>query len=243
MHERVAKSIRQAHPDALIYFEGATWDIVSKAPSVPGGEAYADRSVISYHHYRPPQRVDVDTVMQRRIADATRLGGCGLFMTESPMWYGDGNEERLTEMWNTVEAADRHLQNWMGWAYKSFAQGKGSTDGSLFDDETGNRRRVYEEMWSRTFARAVSGQVLGMRFDRATANFELVFKVDKAAIGVTEIGLSPTIWYPNGYSVSIRPEGVASWRAEKEHSLIVETKPDVMQGTEITVLIERNKIA
>lgn len=239
LHEQVAKSIRMADPDALVYFEGLTWDIVSQAPHVPGGPQFADRTVLSYHYYRPPQRADVDTVMTRRIKDAKRLGGCGLFMTEWEMWHGDGSEKRLNEMWNTVEAADRHLQNWTGWAYKSFAQGKGSADGSLFDDGSGKRRAVFEEMWSRTFARAVAGKVCSMIFDRKSARFELVFEVDDAIQGPTEIGIVQSIWYPNGFAVDIKPPGCASWRVEDDSTILIDVNGEVNNRARITVVIDR----
>ena len=38
-----------------IYFESVTWDeITSGFEHVPGGDDYRNRSVLSYHFYRPP---------------------------------------------------------------------------------------------------------------------------------------------------------------------------------------------
>ena len=39
-----------------VYFEGVTWDDLSDGfEVVPGGTAYRNRSVLSYHFYEPPQ--------------------------------------------------------------------------------------------------------------------------------------------------------------------------------------------
>ncbi|TPX57970.1 hypothetical protein PhCBS80983_g03444 [Powellomyces hirtus] len=263
MHTHVASSIRVADPDALIYFEGATWDIHSKARSVPGGITFANRSVLAYHHYKPPQRAPVDTVMARRTADAHRLGGCGVFCTEWEMWFGDGNTQRVEEMWTTVEAADRHLHSWAGWAYKSFAQGSGSADGSLWVDQTGERRRVYEELWSRTFASAVGGDLVSMHFDRTTAAFELVFKTREGVAGPTEMEVVPRVWYPTGFAVHVQvanrqfgdanAAGDADWdpvrplwrvvdKTNGESCVVMlDTPPHVPPGTRVTVRIERTQ--
>ncbi|TPX71089.1 hypothetical protein SpCBS45565_g01306 [Spizellomyces sp. 'palustris'] len=238
MHTHVAQAIRRADPNAIIYFEGATWDVTTKAPCVPGGIEYADRSVLSYHFYRPPQRTDIDTYMKRRKADAVKLGGCGLFMTEWEMWYGNGSDKRYQEMWDTVTAADRHQQNWMGWAYKSFAQGKGSTDGSLFDDETGERRLQFEELWSRTFPTAVSGNVITMKFERDTGRFELAFEFKVSVKEPTEIGISAEIWYPQGYRVEITPLGVALWHGNAR-TIVLDIDRSTENGTQINVVVER----
>ena len=39
-----------------VYFESVTWaDLSVGFETVPGGEAYRNRSVLSYHFYEPPQ--------------------------------------------------------------------------------------------------------------------------------------------------------------------------------------------
>jgi len=39
-----------------VYFESVTWDDLSDGfETVPGGETYRNRSVLSYHFYEPPQ--------------------------------------------------------------------------------------------------------------------------------------------------------------------------------------------
>ncbi|KAJ3014180.1 hypothetical protein HKX48_005305 [Thoreauomyces humboldtii] len=239
MHDRVAQAMREADPECIVYFEGATWDRRSHAPCVPGGDSFSHRSVLAYHHYIPPQRDPVATVISRRLQDAQRLK-CGLFMTEWEMWHGDGSPSRISSMWNTVEACDEHHQSWAGWAYKSFAQGKGSTDGSLFDDVTGERREAFERLWSRTYPWAVAGTLLDMKFDRETAGFVMSYEVGKGG-GITEIGLSVPVWYPDGFSVMITPdtEGI-TWSSVDTAFVSVFASAE-MQGRRVTVQIDRSQ--
>ena len=47
-------SLRLLH--CSVYFEAVTWaDLSNGFETVPGGEAYKNRSVLSYHFYEPPQ--------------------------------------------------------------------------------------------------------------------------------------------------------------------------------------------
>ena len=42
-----------------MYFESVTWaDLSVGFETVPGGEAYRNRSVLSYHFYEPPQVIN-----------------------------------------------------------------------------------------------------------------------------------------------------------------------------------------
>ncbi|KAI8817036.1 glycoside hydrolase superfamily, partial [Fimicolochytrium jonesii] len=221
MHTHVALSIRSTTPSALLFFEDATWDTASRAPFVPGGAEFADRSVLAYHYYQPPQRAGINTYLQNRKRDAKRLG-CGLFMTEWEMWVGDTDlpttssaplHPRIQKMYETAEAADTHLQSWLGWSYKSFAQGADSADGSLFT-RTGARRPEIESLWSRPYASAVAGRVHSMRFDCARGVFELCYRPrwrgddagDDQAYE-TVIALTRATHYPTGFRVAVWPEG------------------------------------
>eukprot|EP00842_Homolaphlyctis_polyrhiza_P001164 jgi/Hompol1/2048/HPOL_002849-RA len=173
--ERVAASIRQADPNAIIFFEGTTWDLHNRAPSVPGGIAFANRSVLSYHFYKPPAIGSVGDTMRRRRHDAKRLG-CGLFLTEFEMWWPhEGDPDKaLSKMWDVVQTADRFQQNWMGWSYKSFAQGPNSTDASLFDESTGKPRPEMDRLLSRPYVIASKQRVRSVMFDEQSSVFELV---------------------------------------------------------------------
>nr|KAJ3419484.1 hypothetical protein HK105_006893 [Polyrhizophydium stewartii] len=226
MHKRVAAAIRSVDPQAIIYFEGATWDIHNRAPTVPGGPNYANRSVLSYHYYRPPAIGSVRDTFRRRQQDAQRLGS-GLFMTEFEMWWGPGNASEtgaLARMRETVEAADEYLQNWMGWSYKSFAQAPNSTDASLFDEATGEQRPEMARLLSRPFVSAAQGNISAMRFDEAAGVFSVTLDRREppagsggdgggsgGAVADLEISTARSTWFGGGLRVSVEPRGRSSW--------------------------------
>ena len=61
----VARSIHISHYDLLlsVYFESVTWDELTVGfEKPPGGSDYANRSVLSYHFYIPPQVVLPNTL-------------------------------------------------------------------------------------------------------------------------------------------------------------------------------------
>ncbi|KAJ3055065.1 hypothetical protein HK097_011628 [Rhizophlyctis rosea] len=233
-HTTVATAIRSVHPNAIIFFEGTTWDTHSQAPSVPGGEEFKELSVLSYHYYKPPQTASPKTAMKRRVEDADRLG-CGLFLTEWENWYGDGS--KVKDMWETVEAADEYLQSWHGWSYKTFAQGRDSTDGSLFD-EKGGRRVEIERLWSRTWAPVVAGVVREVRFDRGSGEFFVRFVVEERR-GVTVVSLVQRVWYPDGFVVLTEPEEGVRWSVNGDGDVEVEVGEEVTSGTEVKVTVQR----
>ena len=83
-YEILANAIRQQDNDHCIFFEGVTWDDFGVGfQSVPGGQQYQNRSVLSYHFYTPPGGPDLslDQSFSARKRDMKRLK-CGGMMTE-----------------------------------------------------------------------------------------------------------------------------------------------------------------
>lgn len=105
-------AIRTVDKDALVFFESVTWDnfkVGFTAP--PGGAEYANKSVLSYHHYHDVNLLPIAKTFQERIADVSRLN-CGLMMTEFDIaYYGDHNMFKLI---NSLNVADEYLQSWIG---------------------------------------------------------------------------------------------------------------------------------
>ncbi|KAI8915103.1 glycoside hydrolase superfamily [Entophlyctis helioformis] len=236
MDGRIAAAIRSVHPSAIVYFEGATWDLYNRAPSVPGGPDYANKTVLSYHYYRPPAIGTPEDTFRRRKVDARRLG-CGLFMTEFEMWWGSGSPASISQIWGTVRAADAFQQSWMGWSYKSFAQQRNSIDSSLFDDTTGKRRPEMERLLSRPYATAVQGLIERMEFNDTERTFTLVWTPRNVTSGVAdrvpdaEVALARRVWYPDGFRVSLEPRGRASWTYDAlRQQLSVRLQPSVVRA-------------
>ncbi|CAI5958156.1 unnamed protein product [Closterium sp. NIES-64] len=81
LYEHLQAAIRAEDPSKLIAFETVTFDdAVSGLRWVPGGQAWRNMSVLSYHHYRPPN-VAVRATMKQRMAERKRLQ-CGAMLTE-----------------------------------------------------------------------------------------------------------------------------------------------------------------
>jgi hypothetical protein len=111
--------------DILVFFAGVTWDDFGVGMDhVPGGDAYANRSVLAYHFYQPPQvhglaraihalRVS-DACVQRgadfqvkaQMAAANRLGS-GAMLTETCAPECNAN---FNGPHGIAEAADRFMQ-------------------------------------------------------------------------------------------------------------------------------------
>jgi endoglycosylceramidase len=80
-YDRINTAVRQFDEDVLIFFAGVTWDDVGPGfTAPPGGDDFANRSVLAYHYYEPPQ-ADTTAQVDLQRAGARRLG-TGLFMTE-----------------------------------------------------------------------------------------------------------------------------------------------------------------
>ena len=100
----------------LLFFGGTTWDDLGVGfTAPPGGGAYANRSVVAYHYYAPPQiSAPFQFSAYKRAAQRLRMAA---FMTESdsaPGWVVDSA---------VGDAADAALQSWATWEWKNFFRG------------------------------------------------------------------------------------------------------------------------
>ena len=56
LFDRVNKAVRVVDNDVLLFFAGVIWDNGGAGfTAPPGGVSYANRSVLTYHYYNPPQ--------------------------------------------------------------------------------------------------------------------------------------------------------------------------------------------
>lgn len=108
-------AIRAQHPDGLIFFESTTWDdfIPIGFEHAPGGDAYANRSVISFHFYNPPN-LTPENQMSSRTKDAGRLK-TGLFLTEFDISDDNDDPTSLEAIIKIMDVADAYTISWIGW--------------------------------------------------------------------------------------------------------------------------------
>ena len=56
LFDKVNAAVRAVDDDVLLFFAGIIWDNYGAGfTAPPGGPAYANRSVLTYHYYDPPQ--------------------------------------------------------------------------------------------------------------------------------------------------------------------------------------------
>ncbi|CAE7527392.1 unnamed protein product [Symbiodinium natans] len=119
-YDIVARHIRAADPDSIIFFPGTTSDRTGRPYTdflpqgfqhAPGGKEFADRAVNSFHYYTPPQSDShVKQYFQKRIKDARRLE-TGLFLTESCC-------EKFFH--KVAPVAESLGMSWIHWEWKQF---------------------------------------------------------------------------------------------------------------------------
>jgi endoglycosylceramidase len=95
------------------------------------------------------------------------------------------------------------------------------------------------KMLSRTYATAVAGELKVTTFVPETAHFQLQYAPNATVAAPTEIFLNQQLYYPRGFSVTITPNGAATWQQpEKNYIQLKLLQP---QTPKITVDIWANK--
>ena len=208
-------AIRRIDAETLVFYEPVTWGVVlngsrmgSGFTSVPGGPAYRDRSVFSYHYYCwildvDRQHRDYDlfdrTVCDKLLgplvfdtakANVARLGGAA-FMTEFGLCDPDGrkNSTATVECEFVISLAESRAQSWTYW------------DASFFDDD-GNVRESVVATFARVYAQAVAGKLLHSVYNATTFVFSMRYIHDATINAPTEIAV-PRMHYPHGFFVRV----------------------------------------
>eukprot|EP00930_Biecheleria_cincta_P027287 TRINITY_DN19170_c0_g1_i1.p1 TRINITY_DN19170_c0_g1~~TRINITY_DN19170_c0_g1_i1.p1 ORF type:complete len:706 (+),score=118.20 TRINITY_DN19170_c0_g1_i1:281-2119(+) len=246
-YDRVQAAVRAVDEDVLIFFAGVTSDDFGPGfTAAPGGKQFANRSVLAYHFYKPPQR-SASAQVERNLAAAKNLG-TGAMMTETS--DGDGPQE----IKEAADAADAGLQSWAGWEWKSFFREAAddvypmSQLGKWGAGKTGygphwhgaDPKASFQEANARTFASAVAGDIVSMHFDTENGEFRLQYDL-KQSIGTrtpTEIFLWPDR-YPGGAKVEATSSN-GSVRVEYNStgsSMRVYHPGDLKNGARVTVRI------
>ncbi|KAJ3096887.1 hypothetical protein HDU97_005460 [Phlyctochytrium planicorne] len=223
---RGAEGVRSVDPNAIIFIEGVTWDnFVVGFTEVPGGDAYKEKTAISFHHYNPPNLFNMNVTIVERLLDMERLG-CGGMMTEFDMGYfGVGvydpnmGGKNVPNIRRSSKAMEKKFISYLGWSYNEYANITGDTSG--LKDYHGNIRPDMGDVYSRTYATAVAGLPVSQNFDDDSGLYTISFiqgsygpssnvvqlKDNGITSTVTELRLSTEWHYPNGYDVSVRIGG------------------------------------
>nr|BAB16370.1 endoglycoceramidase [Cyanea nozakii] len=232
-YDVIHKAIRTVDEQHSIFFEGVTWDYFAAGFSkVPGGDAYRNRSVLSYHYYEPPD-FNKKFQFEVRMEDLRRLK-CGGFLTEL-LTVGDTAKD-MSDMLELFDICDQHKQSWMGWLYKSYGcykQHLGCLTDSMHD-ETGHLRDIVLQNTTRTYPQAVAGHTIGYKFDRITKKFDLSFVVTADCRSTESIVyFNKDLHYSNGYDVTVFPKDSVTWK-QVEKKIIINHSQKLSAGTTVT---------
>jgi len=181
-YDRVNAAVRAVDEETLLFIAGVTWgDLGSGFTAAPGGSSYSNRTVMTYHYYKPPQFTAAEQV-NSHTREAQRLQTAALMSETEAIWSPYGN---------ITEACDDALQGWVDWGWKSFVR-EGPGDASSVSQyyawgapKTGhgedwdghNPPAYYTTDLARTYAPRVVGSHKRMRFNATTAAFELQYQV------------------------------------------------------------------
>lgn len=184
---RATTQIRTVDKDTLVFFEGATLDVLSGFNDAPLGDGA--RAVHSFHYYKPPQTSSISATLENRRKDNVRLKTAGM-LTEFEFWITEGEGANLLQ--ETVNAADKYMMSWMGWAYENLYDGSGVP------------KPVLAKHYSRAYPSAIAGIPTSYGFNPADSSLTVTYKVKKSVTAPTELIL-PKPTYPNGYNVTVSP--------------------------------------
>lgn len=253
-YDVVARHIRAADPDAIIFFPGTTSDRTGRPYTdflpqgfqhAPGGKEFADRAVNSFHFYAPPQSLDyVKKYFTKRIQDARQLG-TGLFLTESCC---------ETFFQNVAPVVESLGMSWIHWEWKQFfretnATRKSEDQNAAFGaDKTGCGGWPYNNgvlnmtmlrYLARPYAQAIAGNFTSSSFDPSSGDFGLIFKADPKIRAPTVISV-PELTYPDGVEVLVRPEGAGKFKLDQ--SLVQLTNnASLAHGEELTIQVKAKR--
>ncbi|KHN94741.1 Glycoside hydrolase, superfamily [Metarhizium album ARSEF 1941] len=219
---RATREIRAVDKHTLIWFEGATLDILSGFNNVPLGDG--SKAVHSYHYYKPPQLGSIHATLKNRRKDNERLRTAGV-LTEFAFWMGD--DEHMKNLADALSATDANMVSWIGWAYEN-----------LYNGSSGQPHPQLAKHYSRAYPAAVAGTPRGFSFDEDAAIFKLQFTADPTIAAPTEIIL-PSSTFPRGYSVQVSPQGSLLQHARGNRTLALFTSARIQSAVDVSVTVTR----
>jgi len=246
LYKLVHAAIRKVDDTHIIFYEPTVgisqtvWSALSATGFAegPGGAAYNDRQLLSYHAYcplvasngQPANKLLCDRYYQRYMesivtGDLAKLKTAG-FLTE---WGAlvDAGALDADEANTLTGLADELIQSWTYWQFKSYhdpttqaMQRNGSVREGLYDTFSGRLLDDKVALLARTHPQAVAGAIRSFSFDPSSKVFEMLFAAAgpgqhrsaaaaAAAAAGTRIYASSRWHYVNGVDVTVMPAGKA----------------------------------
>ncbi|GJJ78586.1 endoglycosylceramidase [Entomortierella parvispora] len=212
--------IRTVDNTTIVFFEGVTFDILSGFENVPGGDG--THTAQSYHYYKPPQLGSVETTIQNRITDATRLKTTGM-MTEFQFWGSDN--ATLALILEAAQMADTYMQSWQGWSYEELWSGD-------------NYSLPLAQIYARTYAEATAGVAKTLYFQDTTAKYWVSWIADTSITAPGLIRIAPNTYYPDGIRVFFVPAGTGTYTMENENVVQLHYTSTAVTGQTIQASVQ-----
>jgi len=181
----------------------------------PGGAAYLNRTVMSYHYYcwalgyASDEAIDpilttvCDDILGPMVfntveARAAELGGSATMLTEfgeCTPYFDHPDYQGSVECNFVLGEAEKHLQSWSYWDTAS---------GGIFWDNDQNVNYEAVKVFSRPYPQATAGTPLSLSYDIESRRMEFSFLPNLQIILPTEIFI-PDIVYTEGFRVIASP--------------------------------------
>ena len=246
LYVNLTNAIRQVDKDTIILYEPMGTDY---ATPVGFDQLPDNSSALNYHVYCGLVNVtgvasnfsacieSWNNEMQIRMNDVIRLKTVGI-MSE----FGDMGDEKssLALLEHYTDAADNWLQSTMYWQYKFYndlttqtpIEGLYKRDGSL------NQQKL--KVLSRTYAYAIAGTPIKMKFYPSSSWFILSLISNTTITDPTEIYLNEDIYYPNGFECEFSPEGWSTWgRISNKNYISINYTSKAENNKEILISIKK----
>lgn len=208
------RAVREVDPDNLVWWEPQQFAGGQPQDTFYTGVPGEDQLGFSWHNYCP------DVFLQSQGVPGGDVESCTAF-SDGRQRHALDQAERMDAVammseWGATDtvraleidaaAADRHLMGWTHWAYKHWADPTTADgDQGLFEDDAdlGSLKQDKARVLVRTYAQAVAGTPLRMRFDPADGRFRFRYRPDRSVDAPTRVFVSP-LHYPRGHRVVVR---------------------------------------
>jgi len=197
----------------------------------PGGAAYLNRTVMSYHYYcwalgyASDESIDpilttvCDDVLGPMVfntvqARATELGGSATMLTEfgeCTPYFDHPDYQGSVECNFVLGEAEKHLQSWSYWD---------TANGGIFWDQDNNINYEAVKVFSRPYPQATAGTPVSLSYDLESRRMDFSFLPNLQIISGTEIFI-PDIVYTDGFTVTMSPHLTWEHHPSQSNKIIV----------------------
>ncbi|KAJ7562691.1 hypothetical protein O6H91_03G080600 [Diphasiastrum complanatum] len=139
-YEKLQAAVRSQDNKRIVFFESLTFDNVrSGFSTVPGGDKYKNKTVLSYHYYRPPN-FSPRQIIGQSLKEGQKLG-CGTMLTEFFVNTRASNDEFLDNNSKMFLGDPR-----MNLCHEQMARSSDEGNASSVVEERGNLQEICQSM-------------------------------------------------------------------------------------------------